>query len=95
MLKLKPDNLKALHFFTEGLNYPVAIAAYSDKQEALLSYLISNFQTKQFTSESVCRWCLSHNLQFQILYPISKMSIFKNPYKFFKFLQLKYRLSRI
>lgn len=95
MLKFEPNNLKALHFFTEGLNYPVAIAAYSDWQENQLSYLVSNFQSKQFTTESVCRWCMSHNLQFQIIYPISKISIIKNPYKFFKFLQLKYRLAKI
>ena len=30
MLRFNPENLKALHFFTKGLNYPVAIAAYSD-----------------------------------------------------------------
>jgi hypothetical protein len=94
MLRFNPENLKALHFFTKGLNYPVAIAAYSDWQEAKLSYLDHNFQKEHFTTEKLCRWCLSYNLPFQIIYPISKKSIIKNPYKFLKFFQLKHNLTK-
>lgn len=90
MLKFNSKNLKALHFFTEGLNYPIAIAAYSDWQEVQISYLESVFRDSKFTSEKIIEWCLSHDIQFQIIYPISKKNIFKNPYKFFKYLELKH-----
>ncbi len=94
MLKFNPENLKALHFFTEGLNYPIAIAAYSDWQEVQLLYLDHNFHKEHFTTEKLCKWCLSNNLPFQIVYPISKKSIIKNPYKYFKFIQLKHKLAK-
>lgn len=86
-----PDDIKELQIFTKNLNFPVAIFICTDWEKTQLSYLNPGMHN----SESLCRWCISHHIQYQILYPILVSTIFKNPYKYFKFLQLKLRLSKI
>ena len=88
---LNPNNLQELHIFQKNLNFPVAIYICSEWEKVQLSYL----NPEKHNSESLCRWCISHHIQYQILYPILVSTIFKNPYKYFKFLQLKARLSKI
>ena len=85
--------MKALHFFAEGLNFPVAIGTYTEWHEVQVSYLAQNIKEGHFNTESICRWCISHSIPYQIIYPISKKVIIKNPYKYYKFLQLKRRLQ--
>ena len=93
VIKLPEENLKGLHFFTKGMNFPVVAASYSEWEKQQLSYLESNLSSTGFNTESICQWCISHNIQYQILYPIRKSSIFKNPYKYYKFIQLKKKLN--
>lgn len=93
IINFDPDGMKGLHFYTEGLNFPIAIGTYSDWEEAQVSYLSSNIKNGGFNTEAVCRWCISHQIQYRIIYPIRKRSILKNPYKYYKFLQLKRKLN--
>lgn len=95
ILKFNEDGLKGLHFFTERLNFPVAVASYSDWEERQISYLENNFQSGGFTTKTICQWCINHRIQYQIIYPLSIKSIFKNPYKYMKFLELKYMLNKV
>ena len=92
MLKFNADGLKELHFFTENINFPIAIAIYDEWQKTQCSYLLANIQG--FSSEQICIWCITHHIEYQILYPLSKLIIFKNPYKFYGYLLMKYRLKR-
>lgn len=85
--------MKALHFFVEGLNFPVAIGTYSEWQEVQVSYLAQNIKTGCFNTESICTWCINHGIPYQIIYPISKKVIIHNPYKYYRFLQLKKKLN--
>lgn len=93
IINFNPEGMKGLHFYIEGLNFPVVLATYSDWEEVQVSYLSKNIQSGSFNSEAICRWCISHQIQYRIVYPIRKSSIFKNPYKYYKFLQLKRKLN--
>lgn len=86
-----PDNVKELHIFEKNLNFPIIIFICTDWEKTQLSYL----NPRAHDSESLCRWCISHHIQYQILYPIFKSTILKNPYKYYKYLQMKVRLSRV
>ena len=93
IINFNPEGMKGLHFYIEGLTFPIAIGTYSDWEEVQVSYLSNNIKNGGFNSEAICRWCKSHQIQYRILYPIKKSSIWKNPYKYFKFVQLKKKLN--
>ena len=94
-IKLSMYGAKGFHFFTEGLNFLILIGTYSDQEEYQASCLEHNYQNRHFNSEQIAKWCISHHIQYQFLYPIEKRSIIKNPYKYFKFLQLKRKINMI
>jgi hypothetical protein len=90
-LKLNiPDNVKEIHFYKENLNFPIVMYICTCWEKTQLAYL----NPKIHNSESLCRWCISHHIKYQILYPILRSSIVKNPYKYYKYLQLKARLKK-
>ena len=93
IVNFNPEGMKGLHFYIEGLNFPIAIGTYSDWEEIQVSYLSSNIKSGGFNSEAICRWCKSHQIQYRIIYPVKKSSIWKNPYKYYKYLQLKKKLN--
>lgn len=93
VLKLPKENLISLHFFVERLNFPVAAASYNEWEEQQISYLENNYKSLNLNTESICEWCINHNIQYQILYPLNKISILKNPYKYFQYLQLNRKLE--
>ena len=94
ILNFNEEGLKGLHFFTEHLNFPIVAASYSDWEKQQLSYLEHNFQSGGFTTTSLCQWCIHHHIQYRIVYPLSIRSIFRNPYKYMKYLQLKQMLNK-
>lgn len=94
-MRLKhPENLQSIHIYQEKLNYPVVVYACSDWEETQIKYMSENFKNGIFTTYSLCLWCISHQILYQILYPISRKSIIRNPYKFYKFCQLKRKLRK-
>lgn len=94
MLSLKLDGMKQLHIIAENINYPVAIPVYNDWQEVQIKYLLENIKTTRFSSYDICKWCMVHGFQYGFVYPLCKEVIFKHPYKYFKFLEMKYKLKR-
>ncbi|MCD8110427.1 MAG: hypothetical protein LUE14_10080 [Clostridiales bacterium] len=62
------ENLMAIHFFADSLEFPVAAAAYSEQDESMLTTLEFNFQAAGHTTESLCRWCISHKIQYRIIF---------------------------
>lgn len=95
LLNFNEEGLKGLHFFTEHLNFPVVAVSYSEWEKQQLSYLEHNFQSGRFTTTSLCQWCINHHIQYRIVYPLSIRSIFRNPYKYMKYLQLKHMLNKV
>lgn len=57
ILNFDPEGLMKLHFFTDGLEYPIVIAVYSEKEEELLSYMEEMFPTFGFTTMDIIEWC--------------------------------------
>lgn len=94
MLKFKEEGMTELHFLIENLNFPIAIPIYSDWERTLLDYLQCNIQSTRFTSYDICKWCITHKLSYQVLYPLSRFAILRNPYKYFKYLQMKFLLKK-
>lgn len=95
ILKFAKENLRTLHFFVESVNFPVAVASYSDWEEEQISYLENNYKSLKMNTESICIWCINHQIKYQIIYPISKILIIKNPYKYIKYLQLERKLNSL
>ncbi len=93
IIKFKRDGLINLHFFMENMNYTIVAASYNEWEEQQLSYLECDFSSKNFTTMSLCLWCIRHHIQYQFVYPVTIVSIFKNPYKYIKFLELKRKLK--
>ena len=93
IIKFKKDGLIGLHFFMENMNYTVVAASYNEWEKQQLSYLESDYRSKDFTTTSLCLWCIRHHIQYQIVYPVTVISVFKNPYKYIKFLELKRKLK--
>ena len=83
-----------LHFLTERLNFPIVIPVYTDWEKTLLQYLKDNAKSTRFTSYDICKWCIAHKMSYEILYPLSKFAILKNPYKYYKYLQMKFLLKK-
>lgn len=92
MLDFNSSGLKKIHFLTDDLNFPVAIAIYSEEEEMKMSYLLKNIKLGDFSTETICKWCVGHRIQFQIVYPLKKISILKNPYKYYQFIRLKRKI---
>lgn len=92
-LCFNPSGLKKIHFFTEDINFPVAIAIYSEQEEMKVSYLLANIKLGDFDTEDICEWCIEHQIQYQVIYPLKKISILKNPYKYYQFIRLKRKIS--
>lgn len=82
ILKFNPSGLKKVHFFTEDINFPVAIAIYSEQEEMKVSCLLNNIESGDFSTKTICKWCVEHRIHYQIIYPLTKISILKNSYKY-------------
>lgn len=89
MRLLEVDNVKEVQIFKKNLNFPVAVYICNDWEKSQFAYLTP----EKHTTESLCKWCINHSIQYQILYPLRFITILKNPYKYMKFLQLKHRLG--
>lgn len=94
MLNFKEEGMQELHFLTDSLNFPIVIPIYSEWERTQFQYLQNNIKSSRFTSYDICKWCIAHHLAYEILYPLRKSVIFKNPYKYYKYLQMKFYLKK-
>ena len=94
MLNFKQEGMRELNLLTERINFPIAIPIYNDWEKTQFQYLQNNIKSSRFTSFDICKWCITHKLNYEILYKLSKSAILKNPYKYYKYLQMKYHLRK-
>ena len=92
ILKFKKDNLKSVNFFTKGIQFPVAIAAYSEWEEQQISYMCKNYNELKMNTEDICKWCITHGITYQMMYPLCMTDIVKYPIKFYKYVNMRQRL---
>ena len=94
MLNFTKEGMKQLHILSEGINFPVAIPIYTDWQRTQIQYLLENVRTTRFGSYDICRWCIAHKFKYGVVYPLSRQAVFKNPYKYLKYLEMMLKLRK-
>ena len=90
-MKFNTEGLQEVRFIVRNINFPVAIAIYSEWEKVQYNYLMRNIG--KFSTEDICKWCVSHNINYEIVYPLSLWTIIKNPYKYYQYLKMKSRLK--
>ena len=90
ILNFEEKNLKAIDFYVDNMKFPVAIAAYSEWEEEQIQYLKKEIHT----TESLCKWCESHNMQYRITYPLHWFDVVRNPVRYIEFLVLRRKLKQ-
>lgn len=94
LLKFKEENLKGLHFFTENLKFSVVAASYNERDKQRLYCLERNFQSLDYTTENICQWCISNDIEFQVIYPCGIRNIMRTPCRYLAYLRLKRKLGK-
>ena len=84
-----PKDVKSMNFFTENMMFPMVLYAKSEWEDEQIKYL----KNRRHNNLSLCLWCSSHDVHFQVLYPLSKKDIIMHPIKYLYYLKLK-RLLR-
>ncbi len=93
VLGFHEEGLRGLHFYIKGLEFPVVAAEYSERDAKLFEYLDKNVREGIMNSETICQWCISHQIYFSLLYGIKISHVFRYPRKTWKFLQMRVRLK--
>ena len=88
------EGMKELHILAEGMNYPVAIPIYTDWQGMQFKYLLDSIRTDGFGSYDICKWCITHKFKYCVIYPLDRKTIFRNPYKYLKYLEMMLKLKQ-
>ncbi len=94
MLGFNKEGMKELHILAEGMNYPVVIPIYTDWQGTQFRYLLDSARTAGFSSYDVCKWCITHQFKYCVFYPPGRKTIFRNPYKYLKYLEMMLKLKK-
>lgn len=95
ILKFPENGLLQLHFFTDNLSFPVAVATYSEQENNKLLYLIRLVQQNEIHSTyALCRWCITQHMTYQIIYPMSVKSVIRHPIKVYDYLRLTRLLNQ-
>lgn len=94
MHNFSKDGMKELHILAEGMNYPVAIPVYTDWQGTQVRYLLNSIRSSRLNSYDVCRWCITHKFMYSVVYPLDRKTIFRNPYKYLKYLEMMFKLRK-
>ena len=94
MPDFKKEGMKELHILSEGMNYPVAIPIYADWQGTQFQYLLESIRTAGFSSYDICKWCIAHKFKYCVVYPLGRKTIFRNPYKYLKYLEMMLKLKK-
>lgn len=94
VLGFDPEGLKSLHFFINGLDYPVVAAEYAENDSYAFRCLDASVKAGVMDSESVCEWCMNHRIYFRLLYGVRLRTVLRSPRKTWRFLQMRTRLKQ-
>lgn len=93
ILGFREEGLRGLHFYIKGLEFPVVAAEYSERDAMLFKYLDENVKKGLMTSETICQWCISHEIYFTLLYGIRLSHVIRYPGKTWRFIRMRVRLK--
>ena len=92
VLGFREEGLRGLHFYIEGLDYPIVAAEYSEKDALAFRMLNRSMKKEPFTSEKLCEWCINHRIYFSFLYGFQARHFFADPVKMWRYLEMRVRL---
>ena len=85
-----PEDVKAIYVFKKNISFPVFVYSCNDWDNTQISYLNQNIARGNFTTLEICKWCIAHHINYQILFPENKLKLlFKEPRRFFCYLYLR------
>jgi hypothetical protein len=84
------DRIKDMHIFIDPKSFPVAVFTHDEWEARELSYV----KPEEHNTESLCRWCINHNIEYRLLYPLSITHFLRNPGVYYRYGRLKARLNR-
>ena len=82
-MKYRKD-ITGVHLYSDGLEFPVAIYEKNDWDRTQISYI----DTSKHTTRSLIQWCKNHHIDWDIVYPIRKISPFRHPLRHLRYLKL-------
>lgn len=84
-----PKNVKSVHIYNKNISFPIVIYSCSEWDDTQISYLNQNIKKGGFTTYMISKWCKSHQISYQILFPDNKLKLlFRDPRRFVCFLYL-------
>ncbi len=93
LLGFKEEGLKGLHFFIQGLDFPLVVGEYSSRDTYAIQCLNENVKKNRMGSEEICEWCINHGIYFRLLYGIRLRQVVRDPRKAVKYLKMRGRLK--
>lgn len=91
MIDFETEGLLSINVFTNRTSFPVAVAAYSERDVAYINCLQNNIHYHD--TESICHWCKSHDISFRIIYRASIAAFLASPLRFFEYILLCKKIS--
>lgn len=96
IIKFPYTGLKQLHFFVNGISFPVVVAAYTEQDTGKLSYLIHLVQSGDIRSTyALCCWCIRQGVAYQILFHVTLRTLVCAPIRVYDYLRLQRILKKL
>ena len=96
MIKFPETGLEQLHLFTNGIGFPVIVAAYTEQDVGKLSYLIQLTQNGDIRSTyALCRWCIRQGVPYQIFFYVTLRTLVCAPIRVYDYLRLQRILKKL
>ena len=86
-LKEPSKDTTGIHIY-DNLEFPLMLYEKGDWDRTQISFLDSDIHT----TESMIRWCKNHHIDYDILYPLNRLSPIKHPIRHIHYLHLKHKL---
>ena len=58
-----------LHFFKEGISFPVMLVAADEWERKQISYLYTSKRKYGMTTLQICGWCENHSIRYGVIFP--------------------------
>jgi hypothetical protein len=88
-LRTAGNKLNDVRIFIDPVGFPVAVYIHNDWEATELSYV----KPEEHNTESLCRWCSNHNIEYRLLFPISIRRFIRHPEVYYRYNRLKARLG--
>lgn len=87
-----PEAVQVFHVFQKNICFPVFLYACTEWEDIQISYLYQKVAEGRITTLRICKWCVSHNISYQIYFPKDKFKmLLEEPRRFLYYLYLKWK----